>query len=376
MRVYKKLNEFFNIVNSVDNADPKMRNVKGLFNELKKPMRINSRLLGHFLTRTTALSSFAWSIFGDNPKMVADVTARTNKTIDYMINNHAKTPFYGSTLYELDFKNESSGTKILIRKVFDNSEFDYDLNKIHFYDQSGKYANTILEDENEFFLFDKFNDNLKGGLLRTIMPLEIIRFDIVLENANYLRKLKGILQIVNKGGASEDSQSAAEEAATNAISNNFFISDDLIELKLNEIAGQGGQNFRDYIDMINRDISIAILGQANTTELPNNGGSRAALDVMRLISKDIFYSDMVRVESLINRYLLIDYRFNYDRQATKCPLDFRFNIEEEQDIEKNAAALEAVNRVLPVRKDEAYKFVNFTPPAPGDEVIPVKNNGF
>ena len=79
--------------------------------------------------------------------------------------------------------------------------------------------------------------------------------------------------------------------------------------------------------MINRDIAIAVLGQANTSELPNHGGSRAALEVLRLISKDIFYSDMVRVESIINRFLLIGYRLNYDKTAVKTPFNFRFDID-------------------------------------------------
>ncbi len=375
MRVYKKLNEYFKLVKSIDNVDAKMRNTKGLFDELKKAMQINSRLLGHYLTRTTALSSFDWSIVGEDSSKIESVIARAQKVINYMISNHANTPFYGATLYRLDFENSKEGTRLYIAETVPNANFDYDLEWIHFY-ENGKYVKSVPEEENELYLLDVFNTNLKGGLLRSIMPLEIIRFDMVLENANYLRKLKGILQIINKGGASPESESAAEGAAKNAIENNFFISDDLIELKLNEIAGQGGQHFRNFIDMINRDISIAILGQANTSELPNSGGSRAALEVMRLISKDIFYSDMVRMESLINRYLLIDYRLNYDKTAGKLPYKFRFDIEEEQDIEKNAAALEAVNRVLPIKKEEAYKFVNFTPPTEDDEIIPVKQTMF
>lgn len=372
MLIYKRLNEFFKIVKSIENPDPKLRNIKGFFDELIKPIQINSRILGHFLTRTTALTSFGWDIIGDFPK-IPDVKNRCKKIIDYLINNHAKTPFYGASLYKLQIKNTIKGTIININKSIPNQNFDFDFDNIYFY-ENGRYSETIPRDDS-FYLLDIYNDEIKGGIIRSIMPIEIIRFDMILENANYLRKLKGILQIVNKG-ASNESQLAAEEAATNAIQNNFFISDDLIELRLNEIAGQGGQNFKSFIDMINSDIAIAILGQANTAELPNQGGSRAALQVLHLISKDIFYSDMIRVENLVNNYLFWDYLYNYDKKAIDLPYKFTFNIEEEQDIEKNAATLEAVNRVLPIKKNEAYKLVNFTPPGPDDEIIPVKQNVF
>lgn len=374
MRVYKKLNEYFTLVNGIENPDPKSRPIKSLFDELKKAMQINTRILGHFLTRTTALSAFDWNILGDDASKIEQVKIRTQETIKYFIQNHALTPFYGATLYNLEIVNLPEGSTLKVARLIPNNEFDYDLDNIYFY-KDGKY-NNLIPITQDFYLLDKFNDNLKGGVLRSIMPMEIIRFDMIIENANFLRKLKGILQIINKGGSSPESEASAEEAATNAIANNFFISDDLIELKLNEIAGQGGANFRDYIDMINKDISIAILGQANTSELPNSGGSRAALQVLALISKDIFYSDMVRMEEFINKYLLLDYKFNYDKNAVKMPYKFSFNIEEEQDIEKNAAALSAILSVLPVLKEEAYKFINFTAPNDGDEVIEVKKTMF
>lgn len=396
MKIYKPLNEYFRLTASIDNPDPKLRDPKALFTELAKAPRINSRLLGHYITRTTALSSFGWDIQPISPlppgrKVTPDrslsspalagrieVTAvkeRNSDAINFLITSHCNTPFYGASLYKLDFRNTTEGTAISVTQKILNQDFDFDSGYIHFY-SDGRYSYTLSSSEaaDKLFLLDVFNHDLKGGILRAIMPLEIIRFDMILENANYLRKLKGILQIINKGGASSDSQSAAESAAQNAVSNNFFISDDLIELKLNEIAGQGGQNFRDFIDMINNDMAIAVLGQANTSELPANGGSRAALQVMRLISQDIFYADMTRIENLINRFLLFDYRLNADKTALNTPYKFRFIIEEEQDIEKNAAALEAVNRVLPVKKEEAYRFVNFTPPAPDDDILPIKQS--
>lgn len=364
MRIYPKLNEFFSIVNAVETADVENRPIKTMYDYLYRILAINPRILGHYITRTTAITSFDWEIVGET-NIIENTLLRCKNTIQQIIKDHTNTPFYGSSLYELDIINNQNNTLVYIKNIIPHQNYDYDLHYIYFY-ENGKYSHKVSINEGLYILDTYY---IKGGILRSIMPLEIIRLDMILENANYLRKLKGLLQIVNKGGANPEAEASAFEAATNAINNNFFISDDMIELRLNQIAGQGGSNFKEFIDMINKDISIAILGQANTSELPNNGGSRAAVQVLHLISKDIAYSDMARIENVINQYLLIDYRMNYDLNAVKSPLKFRFIYEEEEDIEKNASALEILNRFLPIKKSEAYRFVKFTPPSDNDDIL-------
>jgi phage gp29-like protein len=364
MKVYPSLSEYFKYVQSAETEDPRARGIKKLFDTLKKAMQINSRIVGHFSTRTTALSSFDWNLIGDFNK-IEEIINRNKTLINYLINNHTYTAMFGATLYKLCIINNELGSQLFVEKKYDNSEFDYNLDSLYLYDTNGSFTEEISLIENEYHLLNTIQYYSKGGILRSIMPIEIIRFDMILENANWLRKLKGILQIVNKGSSPENER-AAEQAAQTAVSNNYLISDDLIEFKLNEIAGSGGTVFKDFIDFINKEISIAILGQANTSELPNGGGSRAALQIQSLISADIFYADMIRMEEFIDKILLLDYKNNYDKLAVIAPYKFKFSIAEEQDIERNAAALKIINEFLPVLKKEAYQFINFTVPSKTD----------
>ena len=176
------------------------------------------------------------------------------------------------------------------------------------------------------------------------------------------------MQVVNKGGGQEE-QSQAELAAQNAIQHNYVVTSDFIEFKLNQIAQQAGSNFKDFIDLLNRDIAIAILGQANVPDLPSGSGSRAALQIQKMISADIMHADMVRIEKLVNRLLWLDYKLNFDPNASEAPYKFQFILAQEQDIEKNAAALETLSQFLPMKKQEAYAMVGLTPPDPDDELL-------
>ena len=375
-QLYPKLNEFLKMAYNLDNAPVEMRNVTLFYSILKRALSINAKMFGHYLARKSALSSFSYSITAKDPseQIKADETkSRLVNTIDTLVENQLRTVAFGSLLVELNVVKKNNGNQIVISKIFDNSLYDYDFPYIYLFkslNNSRDFIKIALT-ENNFLLFDTTEFPNKGGLLRIIMPSEIMRVDALIEFGNYIRKLKGLLQIVNKGTA-EENQNAAEKAAVNAISHNYFISDDLIEMKLNQITSGNASAFKDFLDELNSIISTAWLGNANLSQLPRYSGSRAALQVQRLLSADIFYSDMIRTENLINKLLLIDYRFNYNSSAelSDLPWNFSFNLIEEQDIEKIASALETINRAgIPLLKSEVYSKLGFTAPQPNDEIF-------
>lgn len=370
---YPSLTEFRKYCLSADGDDVMNRDNRSLLYCLNRILQYNPRIFGHYLTRSTALSSFEWDLFpkGDKP-IDANTILRIKGVTNQLLSNQIKAIFYGAALSELKYETGETGTIISVVKSFNAWDFDYDSNSVYLYDPAGRKvkagdiatANNYLLDVVDYY-------PVIGGLLRTIMPLEILRFDALLELGNYLRKLKGILQIVNKGGSTED-QSAAEEAAQSAVQHNYVTTSDLIEFKLNTITGTGGGAFKELIESINKDVSIAILGQANTSDLPNSGGSRAALQVQELISADIFYSDMRRFEGFMDKVLLLDYQFNYDRNATikDVPYRFAFRMSEEQDIEQNAMAIRTIKEAgIPLLKKEVYQRLGFSVPEAGDEVF-------
>ncbi|APF16981.1 hypothetical protein Calab_1518 [Caldithrix abyssi DSM 13497] len=368
-RVYPTLQEFFKYAQMADIKDPEARNIVPLMKILKRAFLANPRILGHYITRTTALASFDWQIVADDMNAAAEAQRRVVKAIDYIVNNHAKTAFYGRNVYKLKIDAQGNEQNISIIEELDQQTYDLEFERLLLIDESGRIIDEINLNENQNYLVDIMPFYVyRGGILRTLMPLEIIRYDIILENANYLRKLKGILQIINKGASTEE-QTQAEIAAQKAIQHNYVVTSDFVEFKLNQIAQQAGTNFKDFIDLLNRDIAIAILGQANTPDLPSGSGSRAALQIQKMISADIMYTDMIRVEKLINRLLLLDYKLNFNPNATEAPYKFQFIEAQEQDIEKNAAALETLSRFLPIKKQEAYAMVGLTPPEPDDELL-------
>lgn len=376
---YPKLNDFLKTAEAVETTPFPQRDISTLMNYLKKIMVLNSRVFGHYMARKSALSSFTYSIIPNDKsdqKKADEALSRSSDCINAVLDRQLDTVLYGSILLTLSANSSADGNKIRFEYKYSTDEYDYDQNGIYLFRKNSQGIRTksngydILDPGSNNILFDEAGYPFKGGLLRSIMPIEILRYDMLLEYGNYLRKLKGLLQIVNKGGSDED-QAAAEQAAANAIKENFFISSEAIELKLNQVTGSAQNTFKDFLEWIDNSIAIAFLGNANTSDLPKYAGSRAALQVQKLISADIFYSDMNRVEKLMNKLLLIDWRINYNPSAalSDLPYKFQFNLSEEQDFEANSNALRNIIDFVPLKQSEVYQKIGFTPPEPGDVIF-------
>lgn len=368
-RVYPQLADFFIYCGNADTDEPKDRDSRRMFAEIEKPFKINLRLTGHYTTRIAALASFGWSILADdkkNQKAADEAKMRCGALIRKIITTHAHTSFYGSTLHKLDLSKPNDRMRHV--KIFSPMAYELFGDTIRFWDK--KLGPEIALDESQDLLLDVHPFPFSGGILRTIMPTEILRYDSILEYANFLRKLKGLLQIINSG-AGEDEQTAAETAAQNAVKHNVVITGKDLEFKLNTITSGNASGFKDFKELADRDISVACLGQANAAELPNNSGSRAAMQVLRMISADIFYQDMVRVEDLVRRVLLLDYRLNTSADATEVdiPYAFSFNLAEEKDIEKLANAIVTLAPYVPMKLAEVYAILGLTPPGPDDPIF-------
>jgi phage gp29-like protein len=273
-------------------------------------------------------------------------------------------------LYELNVINRPGEGTLLIPMLPDRRTYAVDNQVLHRYDDKGSHVNAIpLPELEDTILVDHVSWMPVGAVMRGVAPVEILRQDMVLENANFLRKLKGILQVINKG-SSQDNVTAARAAAATAIQNNYLITDDMVEFKLNEITAGGNGAFKDFIDWANKEMAIAFLGQASTSELPDHGGSRAAVGVLAKLSQDIFYHDISRVTDLVNRLLEIDFKYNVSSSGGIPPWKFSVSIPEESDIEANANALETLKRAsIPVRKTEAYSLLGLSVPGDEDELL-------
>lgn len=371
MGIYPSLSRYYTAVKGLDGDDPKYWPVRQAMDYMRRPLIYNLRLMGHYTTRVAAVAAFDWTVNGDAGDEVLDkVRRRMTPAIKVLIENNPLAFLFGSTLYDLQQINHPELGTIMQPVLKDRRTYAVHRGNVYYYDDGGKHIGhqVIVEAEMDGKLVDYVSWLPAGAVMRGVAPVEILRHDMVLENANFLRKLKGILQIINKGSSSENISSARSAAAT-AIQNNYLITDDMIEFKLNDITAQGNGAFKDFIDWANKELAIAFLGQASTAELPDHGGSRAAVGVLAKLSQDIFYHDISRVTDLINKLLQVDYEMNIS-EGGKVPWEFSIAVPEESDIEANANALETLKRSqIPVRKQEAYSMLGLSVPAEGDELL-------
>lgn len=351
------------------------RDCRPLMEVEKKTVDVNLRLRGHLKIRKTAVTAFGWSIKtidGKSDKYAERATLSLMRGINCLLENHAKIEAHGCALIENQWGMVDE-MQIISSEYIDPTLCEQGKNSITLLANDSRLVRSKTINRHDFdpnYILGLDNDSYeRGGLLRTIFLYELIRREMIVENANFLKKVKGILQIIDKG-AGGTATAAAEKAARTAVKNNVVITNDLLEFKLNSITAAGG-GFKELIELLNDEISIAILGQANTTQLPNAGGSRAALQVLKSISADIHYSDIIRVESIVNEQLLpVYWQLNQNKSAATAPLVFSINLFEEQDRESNAIVIrESLAQGIPLKKSEVYQQIGFSEPADSDVVF-------
>lgn len=350
-QIYPDMDSVLKMMDTADNPDNESRNPKEFFKLLRKIKDVNTRIAGHITTRNSAVASFGWRLMAfedgaDDKSKIASINLRP--TIQSLINSHALTHVYGHRVVLLQWNLiESFWIPNILKSNYEN----YECYESVFYSIVNSKKSVLVESP-EVLLDASSSANTVGGVMRSVLLNELLRLEALKEQANFIKKLKGILQVINKGGDGDD-QRNAEQAAAQVVKNNYTVTSDMIEFKLNQIVSTGGMSFKDVLQSFNNDIAIGFLGQANTSELPSNGGSRAAVQILKLVSADIHYTDIIHFENFINSQLLRHYYLrNYNIEP-----DCRFEIalEEEIDLEANATAVKAIlDTGLPFYKKEIY----------------------
>ena len=352
-----------------DLDDDRIRDTRPLMSLLMR-MRVNNpRLRGHILTRKTAVSSFDWQIVsadGDDNR-TAQVRQRLTPIINEVMQHQVQAPLFDALCLELAWDTTTTvATPKLVRRYK-----PVELEKIDDYHlalvgaaPAAKKTPIDTADNGELFITDLSDDDERGGLLRSLVIFEMLRDDMTREWANYNKKLKGIVEAVYEAGASDEEVQMAADTLASAVHNNFTSHSRDIEFKVAEIVKGSGDSFRQIVEEINNSIAVAILGQANTSEIAKGSGSKAALQVLNLIRADIHYDDMVRTEDIINNQLLAyDYRRNYSASGSP-PWRFSLIVPEEADFEARVAAIgQAIEAGIPMVSDELYKIIGMTKPA-------------
>jgi hypothetical protein len=363
-KVYPDIKKVIDYIDKALDSDETVRDFRPAVALMKRMMIVNTRMRGFVAKRKTAVNSYSWEIRGNDAKVVELATRRLKPTIEKIKSKFWEACGFGRfgikcAWSELPEIGQTPSIEFLKALELDAYE-DY----FALVTADGK--RTKLEKSNAYMLMSE--DSYLLGCVFT----EMFRWAAIQELQNFIKKLKGILQIVNTGGA--DNDKAAGEAAQMAVSNNFMITDDQLEVKFNTITGSVGTAFKDTIDSLNNDIAIGILGQANTSELPSSGGSRAALLVMMLVSYDIHITEAELLQRFINEQLLVhDAQLNY---GTAPSYEFRVKFEEDKNLEQISSAIAMLmDTGLPFVEDEIYKIAGLRVPSKTDVVVQ-KQSGF
>jgi len=138
-------------------------------------------------------------------------------------------------------------------------------------------------------------------------------------------------------------------------------------ISLIEARRSGTANYEGFIEVCNREISKAILGQNLTTEV--KGGSYAAANIHQMVRRDIQQADAWAEMSLWNDQLIrwaVDFNFAEPRLYPK----WRIRVEAAADMRLTLDIVrEMLATPLPMSRAEIYEMLHLSPPKDGDDSI-------
>jgi len=352
------------------------RDIRPLMSILMRIATASPRLAGNILTRQTAINSLSWTVTGEDPDEAAAIKLRLKKIVSAILKNYLNAPLYGAFCIEVDYDTTSGEIFPFIKKIYKPIELEKDDSTLNLIEDlpGGRLSRTSISSKAaQNFIYAIDEKSWIGGILRSVMYHEVLKNQTIQEWATFNRKLKGLIQ-----AKAEDADKAdAGDALRTFIQDQYAVTSKDVEFIFNELtSSKAVDSFEKFRDGLNNDVSISILGQANTSELPKQGGSRAALQIMQLISADILYSDLLSLKGIIDSQLLMyDYQLNVDKKAKASPYEFSFIFDEAQDVEGNARMLEIAARMgVPIVKSDAYKKLALQVPTDTDELLELNTN--
>ncbi len=369
--LYPTLTEIKTAQQLADDEDPRSRDQRPLHSILARISTASPRLSGLILTRKTALTSFDFVIRSNNPDRAEKIKSRLQRIYQDICAAVIDARLFGVAAVGLSWEvsKELSSVAPVISKRYHITELertaDGDISLLEYQNNNNRFKRLPAENSGKLIVISDIS-TMPGGILRSLLYHEYLRNETIKEWSNFNRKLKGLIQAKADDGQKPD----AAAALKNFILNNYAVTDKDVEFVLNDLTSSKSlESFPAFLDYLNKEINIAILGQANMTELPNNSGSRAALQILNLIRSDILFSDMQLAKQVFNQIVKYDYQMNVSKNSDP-DASFEFVFDDNSDLETTARIIElAVDSGIPLIKSEVYERIGFTPPADDDEIF-------
>ena len=362
-------------------TDLRNRDVRPLMSVCNRILETDPRAQGHMNVRTAALTGYGWRIVPSDTafdEAAKEATMRLKTIINKYLNNCMKAPAFGVFVMELlwEYDAISNSNNWRISRIYDSTEVELYSDRVYRLNGDVTISKEELMNTDtsaSVFLIDKAT---MPPILPSIAIHEVMLNDNLQNWANFAKKLMGLALAKWSRGADDSEIDAAKNVVATLQTTNFAATSDEINFDFKEfVSGQGSATYKDIKSELEKDITIAFLGQANTAELPKGSGL-AAMQVLNLIRGDILWSDMQRVTELVNDQLLkIDYKYLYGNEDV--PYRFEFNIDEEIDREKEVRIMDtALKAGLSLDANEVYNRIGMTKPASVADVITGKASLF
>jgi len=365
-----ELSQIKSVLNLAESPYPELCDQRPLMYILQRLIGSSPRLAGLILTRQTALTSFDWTFTNMSPSDLDKTKPQFDQLIPLILKLIIDSKLFGISAISLRWKLIDGFFYPIFDKYYPptmlENSVDGVTSLINTLPDMSLIRKPLNLDQN--VLLDASTSTINpGGILRTVLLHEYLRDRTLQEWHESNRRIKGLIQAKSPN----EQKNQTSEALKSLLTSHFAVTSDSVDLSLKElVSGTAIESFPQFLDVLKTEVAIAILGQANTVELPANGGSRAGLQILNLIRHDILFSDMQSASDVINNQLLLYfYRLNYDKNASYCPFKFQFVFDEIVNIEMNIRTLEFARNInLPISLDDIYRKLVLPKPKISDKI--------
>ncbi|MCE7856908.1 MAG: DUF935 family protein [Ignavibacteria bacterium CHB3] len=370
--------------------DLKSRDVRPLMSFLQRLPAADRFLLGLIQTRKVAVLGFDYTIkFPDEMNVPESEQKKLDQMKARFLKSNMKKTFnsimngilFGMSATNLEWENvKGFGSMVTKRKNLELTELDFSFDDNTRLDliitEQTSFRREPLDPDTHIFVrfnpLEGIDNDFPGSFLRSNMLYVWLKYTDAFNWASANEKWGDplvVAQYDKERVESADLSTIQAGLQTLGTSGKAMFSKD-IELKFIEAMRSGITDMHEkFINSINDEMSVSILGQTLTTDV-SKIGSFAAAKVHNFVRQDILWSDILEFEDVLTtQYVMKDWLLNYGEPKVAFP-QFEFLTDEIEDKESNARIFEGLKSTLPlikVPKDELEKKTGFSILLPTDE---------
>lgn len=287
--------------------------------------------------RKASIESLPWYLAGGDEKAKQIIKSNLNNlrsskdSISFrrLLRHLQNAPLHGYSIAEIDWNRESGGANINGIRAISAEAASYDVESGCFYFETED--NRKLEAKHPLFIISQVGETPnRDGLVRPL-AIQYIKYRHI--TMQYLRGIEkyGVAQLVaevddimfEEGNPERDK---LETALENWTYDGFaIVPKDIINFTFPTATAEfSAEPFRAELSAIDKEVARLVLGQDSTTISDNSNRSTAA--VHNMVRRDILFSDVARIEEVIQEQIirpLMIFNFGSADNAPKFKFDLR-----------------------------------------------------